>query len=125
MTKVRGTDRVNKAMVREAAGAVEGLSLPIDPSHSNFFVLETVAAGVRPEALVECYRRQGIMIRQGTYHTQRFGDRFVKVSTSVPSLWVEKFCALLPEMGHRHASSTICRRNSERSNQCRSTPGMA
>jgi histidinol-phosphate/aromatic aminotransferase/cobyric acid decarboxylase-like protein len=98
MTKVRGTDRVNKAMVREAAGAVEGLSLPIDPSHSNFFVLETVAAGVRPEALVECYRRQGIMIRQGTYHTQRFGDRFVKVSTSVPSLWVEKFCALLPEM---------------------------
>jgi histidinol-phosphate aminotransferase len=98
MTKVRSTDRANKAMIREAAGAVEGLSLPIDPSHGNFLVLETVAAGVRPEALVECYRRQGIMIRQGTYHTQRFGDRFVKVSTSVPSLWVEKFCALLPEM---------------------------
>jgi histidinol-phosphate aminotransferase len=98
MTKVRGTDRANKAMIRQAAGAVEGLSLPIDPSHGNFFVLETVAAGVRPEALVECYRRQGIMIRQGTYHTQRFGDRFVKVSTSVPSPWVEKFCALLPEM---------------------------
>jgi histidinol-phosphate aminotransferase len=98
MTKVRGTDRANKAMIRQAAGAVEGLSLPIDPSHGNFFVLETVAAGVRPEALVECYRRQGIMIRQGTYHTQRFGDRFVKVSTSVPSPWVEKFCTLLPQM---------------------------
>ena len=38
------------------------------------------------------------MIRQGTYHTQRFGDHFVKVSTSVPSPWVEKFCRLLPEM---------------------------
>jgi histidinol-phosphate aminotransferase len=59
-------------------------------------VPETVAAGIRPEALVECYRRQGIMIRQATYHTQRFGDRFVKVSTSVPSSWVEKFCTLLP-----------------------------
>jgi hypothetical protein len=51
-----------------------------------------------PPLLVERYRRQGIMIRQGTYHTQRFGDRIVKVSTSVPSPRVEKFCTLLPEM---------------------------
>jgi hypothetical protein len=35
---------------------------------------------------------------QNTYHTQRFGDHFAKVSTSAPSLWVEKFCTLLPEM---------------------------
>src|SRR5439155_26569252 len=98
MKKVRSTDRANKAMIQEAAAAIEGLALPIMPSHGNFLVLETIAAGIRPEALVECYRRQGIMIRQGTYHTQRFGDRFVKVSTSVPSLWVEKFCTLLPQM---------------------------
>jgi histidinol-phosphate aminotransferase len=90
MSKVRSIDRANKAMIQEATTAIEGLALPIFPSHGNFLVLETVAAGIRPEALVECYRRQGIMIRQGTYHTQRFGDRFVKVSTSVPSLWVEK-----------------------------------
>jgi histidinol-phosphate aminotransferase len=98
MQTVRGIDRTNKTMIAEAVGAIEGLALPITPSHGNFLVLETVAAGIRPEALVECYRRQGIMIRQGTYHTQRFGDRFVKVSTSVPSSWVKKFCALLPEM---------------------------
>jgi histidinol-phosphate aminotransferase len=98
MQTVRGIDRTNKTMIAEAVGAIEGLALPITPSHGNFLVLETVAAGIRPEALVECYRRQGIMIRQGTYHTQRFGDRFVKVSTSVPSSWVEKFCAILPEM---------------------------
>jgi histidinol-phosphate aminotransferase len=98
MKTVRGIDRANKAMIREAIAPIDGLKLPIYPSHGNFLVLETVEAGIRPEALVECYRRQGIMIRQGTYHTQRFGDRFVKVSTSVPSLWVEKFCTLLPQM---------------------------
>jgi histidinol-phosphate/aromatic aminotransferase/cobyric acid decarboxylase-like protein len=98
MTKVRAIDGRNKTMIRDAAGRIEGLHLPIFPSHGNFLVLETVAAGIRPEALVECYRRKGIMIRQGTYHTERFGDRFVKVSTSVPSAWVEKFCALLPDM---------------------------
>jgi histidinol-phosphate aminotransferase len=98
MQEVRRADRGNKEMIREAVAAIPHLVLPIFPSHGNFLVLETLGAGVRPEALVECYRRQGIMIRQGTYHTQRFGDRFVKVSTSVPSPWVEKFCALLPEM---------------------------
>ena len=98
MTKVRAIDRANKMMIREATASIEGLALPIFPSHGNFLVLETAAAGIRPEALVECYRRQGIMIRQGTYHTQRFGDRFVKVSASVPTNWVEKFCTLLPEM---------------------------
>ncbi|MDQ8730338.1 pyridoxal phosphate-dependent aminotransferase [Bradyrhizobium sp. LHD-71] len=97
MSKVRAIDAANKVMIRDAAGLV-GLDLPIFPSHGNFLVLETAGAGIRPEALVECYRRKGIMIRQGTYHTERFGDRFVKVSTSVPSAWVEKFCALLPEM---------------------------
>ena len=98
MKKVRSLDRANKAMIQEAAAAIDGLALPNMPSHGNCLVLETIAAGVRPEALVECYRRQGIMIRQGAYHTQRFGDRFVKISTSVPQPWVERFCTLLPDM---------------------------
>ncbi|TGD99465.1 pyridoxal phosphate-dependent aminotransferase [Methylobacterium nonmethylotrophicum] len=98
MEKVRRIDRANKAMIGEAAGRVEELALPVLPSHGNFLVLETIGAGIRPEALVECYRRRGIMIRQGTYHTARFGDRFVKVSTSVPTPWVERFCDLLPAL---------------------------
>lgn len=98
MAEVRRIDRVNKAMIAEAAAGIEGLSLPVYPSHGNFLTVETAGAGLRPEALVECYRRRGIMIRQGTYHTARFGDRFIKVSTSVPSAWVETFCDLLPAM---------------------------
>ncbi|MGX7706602.1 pyridoxal phosphate-dependent aminotransferase [Methylobacterium sp. Gmos1] len=98
MAQVRRIDRANKAMIAEAAGRIEGLALPVFPSHGNFLVLETIGAGIRPEALVECYRRRGIMIRQGTYHTARFGDRFVKVSTSVPTPWVERFCDLLPAL---------------------------
>ena len=31
---------------------------------------------------------------QGSF--ARFGDRFVKVSTSVPAEWIDSFCALLP-----------------------------
>jgi len=98
MKDVRRIDDGNKAMIREAALGIEGLAVPIYPSHGNFLVVETIEAGIKPEALVECYRRQGVMIRQGSYHTERFGDRFVKISTSVPQEWAEKLADLLPAM---------------------------
>lgn len=98
MAEVRRIDRGNKAAIHEAVAGVPGLALPVYPSHGNFLVVETVGAGIRPEALVACYRKHGIMIRQGSYHTERFGERFVKVSTSVPAAWVDRFCELLPAM---------------------------
>lgn len=98
MATVRGITRANNAMLRDAALAIPGFSVPVWPSHGNFIVIETAAAGIRPEALVEAARREGIMIRQGTYHTARFGDRFVKVSTSVPGEWAEKLATLFPSL---------------------------
>jgi histidinol-phosphate/aromatic aminotransferase/cobyric acid decarboxylase-like protein len=95
MADVRRIDRANKAMIVASAEAA-GLLVPVQPSHGNFLVLETVSIGVSPEAIVEAARREGVMIRQGRYHTARFGDRFIKVSTSVPAEWAERFCAGLP-----------------------------
>lgn len=98
MAAVRAIDAANKARIHAAVAAIPGLSIPVWPSHGNFLVVETDAAGVRPEALVECFRRRRVMIRQGAYHTARFGSRFVKISTSVPAEWVETLCDLLPAM---------------------------
>jgi histidinol-phosphate aminotransferase len=98
MAEVRRITRANNALIRDAALAIPGLAIPVWPSHGNFLVVETTAAGIRPEALVEAARREGIMIRQGTYHTVRFGDRFVKISTSVPGDWGERLAARLPAL---------------------------
>ncbi len=98
MAKVRALDDANKAAIHARVQETPGLSIPVYPSHGNFLVIETHAAGIRPESLAEVYRRRKIMIRHGAYHTQRFGDRFVKVSTSVPAEWVREFCDLLPAM---------------------------
>ncbi|HMA72468.1 MAG TPA: aspartate aminotransferase, partial [Xanthobacteraceae bacterium] len=76
---------------------VPGLALPVYPSHGNFLIVECAALGLRPEALAATYAERGIMIRQGAYHTPRFGARFVKVSTTVPTDWIDAFCRLLPE----------------------------
>jgi len=73
------------------------LNVPIYPSNGNFVIIECVELGLQPEALATVYAQRGIMIRQGSYHTPRFGARFVKVSTTVPSEWIDAFCRELPE----------------------------
>jgi aspartate/methionine/tyrosine aminotransferase len=98
---VLAQQRENQALIKHATDSIPGLVMPVYPSNGNFIVLECGELGVRPEALVSSYAERGIMIRQGAYHTPNFGDRFVKVSTSVPKEWVQEFVDLLPEMIER------------------------
>ncbi len=95
---VLSQQRANQKMIKDAVDKIPGFSVPVYPSNGNFMVIECQPAGVKAEALVAAYQRHGIMIRQGAYHTPTFGDRFIKVSTSVPSAWVEEFVALLPSV---------------------------
>jgi aspartate/methionine/tyrosine aminotransferase len=96
--EVNAIQRRNQARIKKAADAIPGFRLPVYPSNGNFVVVECIDAGVRPEALVAAMQEHGIMIRQGVYHTARFGNRFIKVSTTVPEAWAEEFCSLLPTL---------------------------
>jgi aspartate/methionine/tyrosine aminotransferase len=98
---VLAEQRGNQALIKAAVDRVPGMKVAVYPSNGNFLVIETDGAGVRPEALVASYAERKIMIRQGAYHTPNFGDRFIKVSTTVPTAWAEEFADLLPEMAER------------------------
>ncbi|MDR5759592.1 pyridoxal phosphate-dependent aminotransferase [Caballeronia sp. LZ035] len=102
--EINRRQRRNQAAVVEAAKNVEGLSVPVYPSQANLLVVETINAGITPEALVEAFQAERVMIRQGAYHTKEFGHRFVKVSLTVPELWADRFCELLPSMVERARS---------------------
>lgn len=97
MVTVRTVTSANNAMLIER-GRELGFGTPVPDSHANFIVLETDDLGVRPEALVEAARREGIMIRQGSYHSEAFGARFIKISTSVPEAWAERLADRLPDL---------------------------
>lgn len=96
MAGVQRTQRRNQAAIKETIDRIRGLSVPVYPSQGNFLIIECAELGLRPEALAAVYAERGIMIRQGSYHTPRFGSRFVKVSTTVPVEWVDAFCRELP-----------------------------
>ena len=89
--------RRNQDRIREAALRVPGLHLPVDRQNGNFLIIECGEAGITPEALCQAMAARNIMIRQGSYHTPTFGDRFVKVSTTVPEAWADALCEYLPE----------------------------
>jgi aspartate/methionine/tyrosine aminotransferase len=95
---VLATQRDNQALIHQAVAGVEGLHMPVYPSNGNFVIIDVTDSGVAPDALVDAYQRNNIMIRQGGYHTDRFASRFVKVSTTAPTQWMQEFCDLLPQM---------------------------
>ena len=96
--EVNRIQRANQASIHEAVGPINGLDMPVYPSNGNFVAIDTSAAGIAPERLCELYLERGIMIRQAAYQSKLFADRFVKVSTTVPTEDAERFCALLPEV---------------------------
>lgn len=97
MPAVQRIQRRNQTAIKQAVDQIPGLTVPIYPSQGNFLIVECAELGLRPEALAAVFAERGIMIRQGSYHTPRFGSRFVKVSTTVPTEWVDAFCRQLPD----------------------------
>jgi len=94
---VQRQQRANQAAVKEAVDEIEGLKLVLYPSDGNFLAIDTQGAGVAPERLCAFFLDRDILIRQGTYHSVKFGGRFVKVSTTVPPEWIEAFCEHLKQ----------------------------
>jgi aspartate/methionine/tyrosine aminotransferase len=97
MPHVQGIQRRNQGEIKKAVDLIPGLHIPVYPSQGNFVIIECDKLGLKPEALAAVMAKRGIMIRQGAYHTPRFGSRFVKVSTTVPAEWADAFCRELPD----------------------------
>jgi len=105
MADIGPRQRANQKIIFEAFAKLPGFHVPVYPSQANFLVIEVVDAGITPESLVGALGEVGIMIRQGAYHTPRFGHRFVKISTTVPEAWAQALCRELPAAVERARSA--------------------
>ncbi len=94
---VKELQLANQASIKAAVDAIPGLDIAVYPSNGNFMAIDVSGTSVIPERLCEHYLQRNILIRQGSYHTTRFGGRFIKVSTTVPAGWVAEFCNQLGE----------------------------
>ncbi len=94
---VQAAQLANQASIKAAVDAIPGLEIAVYPSNGNFVAIDVGDASIASDRLCEYYLERKILIRQGSYHTSQFGERFIKVSTTVPGSWVANFCDQLAE----------------------------
>jgi aspartate/methionine/tyrosine aminotransferase len=98
---VRAVSAANQDLVSEAV-ASSGLGrVLVKPSHGNFLAVDIDGSGWTPGGLCAAMLDRDVFIRPGTYQSPLFGMRFVKVSTSVPTEWAQRFAAAWSELAER------------------------
>lgn len=95
--EVNSIQRDNQRIIYESIRNIDELSMPIFPSDSNFVIVEINSPEISPESLTKSFLEKNIMIRQGSYHSEKFGHKFVKISLTVPTDWAESFAHFLPD----------------------------
>jgi aspartate/methionine/tyrosine aminotransferase len=91
------TDRRNQNAIQVAIDRIDGLSTVVRPSSGNFLAVDVEGAGYDSEQLVRALLDLGFVIRSGAYTSPRFGNKFVRITTSIPTTEVDQFCAALPK----------------------------
>lgn len=88
--------RRNQGLIK-AAVEKTGCTLPVYPSQANLFVIDVSATGLSPAVIEErLLFDHKVFVRGGGYLSPRFGDRFVRVSFSVPEPDVQRFAEAWP-----------------------------
>ncbi len=98
INEVNTVQRGNQKMIAEALRMVGGLYPVVYPSNGNFLAVDCQSTGITASAIAAEFLKRGIFIRTSNYHSEALKDLFLKISTTVPVLWVEKFCEELPSV---------------------------
>jgi len=91
LERLRSVNARSQELVIDAITASPVGEVLVAPSHGNFVAADVSAAGWEADALCATLLAEDVFIRPGTYQSPAFGARFVKVSTSVPVAWAERF----------------------------------
>ena len=95
--RVLDLSRQHQAQLSACIDDLEGLTAIAYPAAGNFLAIDVAGAGLDAEDVVRETLESGIVIRSGGYTSQRFGSRFVRVTTTVPPAHIERFCAVFPD----------------------------
>jgi aspartate/methionine/tyrosine aminotransferase len=90
LRELRATNRRNQQIVVKAVEQGPLGRVLVQPSHGNFLAVDISGHGWTADQVCAALLDRDVFIRSGTYQSPAFGDRFVKVSTSVPTAWAER-----------------------------------
>ncbi len=78
--------RRNQEIIKNAVDKVEGASLPVYPSAASMMVIDISKHKANPQAVQDkLLYENDIFVRAGNYVSTRFGEKFIRVSFSIPT----------------------------------------
>lgn len=96
LPKILAQNLKHQAALKKCFDTVTGLKTLVFPSMGNFLAADTTATGLSAEEVVRRTLDAGFVIRSGGYTSERFGHMFVRVTTTVPTDHVDRFCKAFP-----------------------------
>ena len=89
--RVKNTTFENQKIIKEAVDQCEGVFLPVYPSSANMMGIDLSGAGIDPEDMSSYLIEKKVFTRQGSYTSNTFGDRYLRVSYSIDPEKVKVF----------------------------------
>jgi aspartate/methionine/tyrosine aminotransferase len=88
--------RSNQEKIKSAVDKIDGAFLPVYPSYTNMFVIDTSELEIDPDKFeTRILYDHNIFVRSGNYVSKKYGPNFVRVSFSVPEEQCDKFVEAL------------------------------
>ena len=94
---MRQTCFENQRLIKEMVDTVDGIFLPVYPSDANMMVIDVYETGINPKDLSNYLIKKGLFTREGEYTSDEYGDRYLRISFSIPTEEIEVFCEEFPK----------------------------
>jgi len=92
---IKNTTLNNQKIIKDVVDQVEGAFIPVYPSDGNMLAIDLKGTGIDPQDMTDYMLEQNVFIRQGSYTSKLYGDRYIRLSFSVPEehvkIFAEKF----------------------------------
>jgi len=88
---VRERTYKNQKIIKKAVDEVEDAFIPVYPSNANMMAIDIYKTGVSPDDLTESLLKRKIFVRQGSYTSRFYGNRYIRLSFSIPKEQVKIF----------------------------------
>ncbi len=90
--RIRDTCFTNQKIIKEAVDGIPNVTLPVYPSDGNMMVADISKTGIAPVELSNyLLKEKNVFIREGNYTSNLYGDKYVRLSYSIPTPEVKTF----------------------------------
>lgn len=97
LTRIKTITCSNQDIIKRAVDQVENAFLPVYPSDGNMLTIDIYDTGVSPLDISEYLLDKKVFTREGSYTSKLFGDRYLRVSFSIPKEHVKYFAKVFVE----------------------------